>query len=207
MSLTSGINDYGGDIPNGKFTLTWSAALVDLNLDGKLDIVLADDQCGLAPSALDPVNGANRGGIRVQLGDGKGNFKSRTLAPKEPEKSNRIPGDDTWMALGFGDFNCDGNVDIFGSNSGDYHSARYAQFMGRPLPQAVGHYSSRWWLGTDMGTFEDATSKETGTTGKISVSYNFIRSLNFVHFLTETNPWFVILLCQTCSFRMGKRCL
>lgn len=179
VSLTSGINEYGGDIPRGKYTLTWAAALVDVNLDGHLDIVQADDQCGLAPLARDPLGGADRGAIRVQLGDGKGNFKSRALVPRNPKKNNREVGDETWMALGFGDFNCDGRLDIFGSNSGDYHAARYAKFMGRELPERIGLYSSRWWLMRANGDFEDASVKETGVTGKFSVRSSWIRGGDF----------------------------
>lgn len=66
----------------------------------------------------------------------------------------------------FGDFDCDGNVNILGSSSKDYHLARYAQLMDRPLSQAAGHYLSRWWLGTDKGAFEVTSSEETGTAGK-----------------------------------------
>lgn len=164
VSLSSGLNDVGGDVPPGKFLLSWAAALVDVDLDGNLDVVVGNDQCGLATKQTDPVNGANRGWMHVQYGDGTGKFKTKTLQPKNPGENNRTPGDDTWMGLGFGDFNCDGNIDIFGSNSGDYHAARYNLFMGRPPSGKIGQYSSRWWLGKGHGVFEDASIKETGVT-------------------------------------------
>ncbi|CDF37415.1 unnamed protein product [Chondrus crispus] len=165
VSLTSGINNFATpDIPRGKYTMSWAAALVDINLDGHLDVVLADDQCGLATKQTDPANGANRGWIHVQYGDGTGNFRPTVLSPKNPAANNRVAGDDSWMALGFGDFNCDGKVDIFGSNAGDYHAAMFNLFMGRTPSGLIGQYSSRWWLGTGDNKFEDASIEETGAT-------------------------------------------
>lgn len=164
-SLSSGINDFGGDIPAGKYTGTWTAALVDINLDGNLDIVVADDQCGHPTKGEKPDIGVNRGAIRVQIGDGKGNFKSRTLEPFKAAKNRRRPGGESWMGLGFGDFNCDGKIDFFGSNFGDYHSAKVAYGEGRIPTGKIGLYSSRWFLGDDsVQGFKDASNKGTGAT-------------------------------------------
>lgn len=165
-SMSSGINNYGGDIPAGKFTLSWTAAMVDINMDGNIDIVVADDQCGLPTLREDPVNGANRGSIRIQYGDGTGKFTTKPLSPANAAANNRLSGDGTWMGLAFGDFNCDGALDIFASNSGDYHNARYQRFMGGEPDGKVGRYSSRWWLGSSSGDdFVDASVAETGPTG------------------------------------------
>lgn len=163
-SLTSGINDIGGDVPAGNFTMSWTGTLVDINLDGNLDLVIANDQCAFPTIAVDPENGANRGAIRVQLGDGTGQFVSRTLQPRNIIENNRNNGGETWMGLGFGDFNCDGNMDLFGSNFGDYHAAKQDQVeMGAPRG-VPGRLSSRWWLGSDDGDFVDASLEETGIT-------------------------------------------
>lgn len=165
VSFTSGINNYGGTIPKGKYTLSWAGAFVDVNLDGHLDIVVADDQCGLQTLVEDPVNGGTRGGLRIQLGDGKGNFTSNTLIPVDAKGNNRYPGGGNWMGLGFGDFNCDGKLDFFASNAGDYHGARFDLMAGRGLPNKIGRLSSRWWLGTSSANFVDASIKELGATG------------------------------------------
>lgn len=161
----SGINDFSPDVPTGANSPTWAAALVDVNLDGNLDIVIANDQCGLPPLGADPF-GANRGFIYVQWGDGNGRFVNMPLRPVDPEENNRAFGGlEIWMGLGFGDFNCDGNIDIFGSNTGDYVAEATARQLGAPPSNIVGGRSSRWFLGSENGTFRDASVEETGVTG------------------------------------------
>lgn len=164
-SKSSGINDFGGDVPAGKFTPTWVATLVDIDLDGDLDIVVADDQCGHPTKPENNAIGANRGAIRVQYNDGTGNFKSRTMKPVNAVANNRRPGGESWMGLGFGDFNCDGKMDFFGSNFGDYHSAKVAFGEGRIPDGKVGHDSSRWFIADNSAQgFTDASIAETGVT-------------------------------------------
>eukprot|EP00177_Eucheuma_denticulatum_P002710 GFKZ01004872.1.p1 GENE.GFKZ01004872.1~~GFKZ01004872.1.p1 ORF type:complete len:708 (+),score=73.84 GFKZ01004872.1:953-3076(+) len=160
----SGINDLGGDIPPGADTITWAIALVDMNLDGNLDVVIANDQCALPTRAENPSMGANRGSIYVLYGNGYGTFRPRRLAPVNAEENNRRQGGEAWMGLSFGDFNCDGNMDLFGSNFGDYHQAEINLVSGRGGPPGLGFTSSRWWLGSSSGNFTDASVAETGVT-------------------------------------------
>lgn len=162
-SLTSGINDLGGDVPTGKYAPSWVATLVDIDLDGDLDVVVADDQCGLPSAEQDPVRGGNRGDIRIQINDGSGHFKSRSIKPVDSVKNQRRPGGESWMGLGFGDFNCDGKMDFFGSNFGDYHNAKVAEGEGRVPDGKIGFSSSRWFLADDSAQgFTDASIEETG---------------------------------------------
>lgn len=163
-TFTSGINDHGGSIPPGRYTITWTAVLLDVNLDGNLDLVVANDQCSLPTVAQDPENGTDRGAVRVLIGDGTGQFVSSALQPRDPALNNRNPGGEGWMGLGFGDFNCDGVVDIFSNNAGDYHAAKLEQ-VGEGAPRGVpGRYSSRWWLGSGDGDYVDASLEEHGIT-------------------------------------------
>jgi hypothetical protein len=53
------------------------------------------------------------------------------------------------MGLAFGDLNCDGKMDLFGSSFGDYG------FPNLGTPVTVGDHSSRWMLGTGDGSFND----------------------------------------------------
>lgn len=185
VSLTSGINDYGGDIPPGKFTASWSVAFVDVNMDGNLDIVQGDDQCGYPSNQRDPETGVTRGSIRVLYGDGTGKFLPKTLEVIDGVENNRFMGPESWMSLSFGDFNCDGYIDIFGSNFGDYHSA-WAEILGGGQPDGkLGHMSSRWWFGSSTGDFRDASIKETGATCKFKLfpalfTLQFIASLQML---------------------------
>src|SRR5258708_21503604 len=55
----------------GAATIAWSIALVDIDLDGKLDIVHADDQGAIA---IAKYGGIHRGYIPNHPKDGTGNF-------------------------------------------------------------------------------------------------------------------------------------
>ncbi len=123
----------------GAATIAWSIALVDIDLDGKLDLVHADDQGAIA---IAKYGGIDRGYIRIHRNDGTGKFTDVTPAAR----MNR-PG--LWMGLAFGDLNCDGYMDLFGSNAGDW------SLTNLPVPSAVGDFSSRWFLGRPDGTFSD----------------------------------------------------
>lgn len=165
VSLTSGINDFGGDVPKGSYTITWAAVLVDVDGDGHLDVVVADDQCGVPVLSVDAARGANRGGMRIQYGDGTGKFRSVRLEQVEEQKNNRVRFDEDWMSVGLGDFNCDGKMDLFGSNAGDYHAVQFDLMMNRTPTGTIGKFGSRWWTQTENG-WRDAAIDETGATGK-----------------------------------------
>ncbi len=140
VSATSGIENltgFGEDVRDGMATITWAIAIVDYDLDGDLDIIHGDDQ-GVVPTG--EFGGVDRGLIHVLQNDGTGNFTDVTASA-----NLNVPG--AWMGLSFADFNADGNMDIFGSNFGEYGLLR----DGLTLRSG----NSRWFLGQDDDTFTD----------------------------------------------------
>lgn len=131
-------------VPPGAATITWAIAMVDIDQDGDLDIVQADDSGAIPTTKVDPVNGVDRGFIQVLFNDGTGHFVAKAQHQR-PES----PG--AWMGLGFADFNADGHLDIFGSNFGDYNIPT----VGLPLPYELGDQASRWLVSNGSGTFDD----------------------------------------------------
>ncbi len=146
QSDASGITVNGG-YPPGAAGITWAVGSADLDLDGDLDIVFADDQgaiiadrfCDLAPPGRPCLD---RAYLHAFLNDGTGHFVDAPLILNEYSASE-------WMGVSFGDLNCDGSLDLFGSTFGDY---------GNPvlsLPYQRGASASRWLLGNGDGTFTD----------------------------------------------------
>jgi hypothetical protein len=135
-SQSSGfLNTYGPQYPgrtgiNGDPGLTWTVAMVDYDMDGAIDIITASDQTG------DP--SVEKGFIQIFHNDGKGQFTNVT----ETALGLKTGG---WMGLSFGDINCDGYLDFFVTNMGDY--------LGPP--QNRGQLASRWFLGSASGRFLD----------------------------------------------------
>ena len=125
--------------PDGQPTLTWAIALVDIDRDGDVDIVQADDQSAIPPASR---GGFDRGVIRVLKNDGAGNFTDRT-------REAGLDKVGTWMGLAFGDFDCNGTLDLFATNFGDYAG----QLL--PTPAGLGELSSRWFLQRRDGRFDD----------------------------------------------------
>lgn len=119
--------------------ITWAVALVDIDQDGDLDFVRASDNAAFPFASM---GGLDRGFIRVLENDGTGHFTDAS-----PHNGLLPPGD--WMGLAFADFDHNGALDIFGTNSGDW----FEQFFG--LPVTRGDQSSRWFLQNPDGTFED----------------------------------------------------
>ncbi|MDY7092638.1 MAG: CRTAC1 family protein [Acidobacteriota bacterium] len=137
-STASGITDLAGFPPGagGSAGLSWAVALADYDQDGDVDLFTADDQGGV-PSAS--TGGVDRGLLHVFDNDGNGNFTDRAMAA-----GTNVWG--SWMGLSFADFECDGDIDFFGSNFGDY------QPVGIPEP---GLQPSRWLLQGPGKTFAD----------------------------------------------------
>ncbi len=112
--------------PDDSATITWALALVDIDLDGDVDVVQADDQGGILGNLQ---GGVDRGMIQILDNDGSGTFTASTL-----ERGLRRTG--FWMGLSFGDYDHSGTLDLFGSNFGD-------------------NDDSRWFFQNVDGTFED----------------------------------------------------
>ena len=122
VSASSGIEDVSNMSGPGLSGAahTWAISLVDYDLDGDLDLVSADNQ-GPAPTA--GVEEERRGWIRIFNNDGTGHFEDVTV-------DVGLDNEGGWMGLTFGDYNCDGSLDFFSTNVGDYggpdrHSTLY----------------------------------------------------------------------------------
>jgi enediyne biosynthesis protein E4 len=140
VSQSSGILELL-HVPPGDGTITWSAALVDFDQDGDIDIIHADDQAALPPAAF---AGVNRGIVHILVNDGTGHFTDVTA-------SQGIDLGSSWMGLSLGDVNCDGHLDYFVTTLGDYAM----QQMGIPLPPP--NNTSQWFLGSASGKFSMPT--------------------------------------------------
>jgi hypothetical protein len=126
-------------LPEGAAMLTWAIAVADVDLDGDADILTADDQTVFGPTAN---GGLDVGFVRLYRNDGTGQFDEVTF-------DVGLDRFGAWMGLAFGDINCDGHVDFFSTNMGNYT----AEFVGAPFAGA--DWSSRWFLGQADGTFSD----------------------------------------------------
>ncbi len=137
-SASSGVEELNGLSAGfeGSPTVTWPVGLVDVYLDGDLDIVIADDQVGMPP---EPSGGIDRGLIHILLNDGSGLFTDHPIALNDFKTG-------AWMGLAFGDLDCNGTLDFYATNFGDYAT-------GGRLP--LGDQASRWFLGNGDGTFTD----------------------------------------------------
>ncbi|NJL26740.1 MAG: VCBS repeat-containing protein [Thermoanaerobaculia bacterium] len=142
VSDSSGIeNQAGFPAENaGAASLTWAVAIVDYDLDGDADILTFDDQ-GVVPHPS--IGGLNYGIIHLFDNDGSGAFTDRTV-----EADLDHPGN--WMGVSFGDFDCNGRLDFFATNVGDYPGA-----VGPAAPYPVGTLSSKWYLQQAGGSFVD----------------------------------------------------
>ncbi|NEQ81118.1 MAG: hypothetical protein F6K26_12960 [Moorea sp. SIO2I5] len=145
ISSTSGIQNLSGiSDPQGAATITWAIAMVDYDLDGDIDIIHADDQGNIPPEI---VGGIDRGLIHILQNDGTGNFTDVTVEANLSTEDNQSSFGG-WMSLSFGDFNADGNLDFFASNTGEYNTPEEALLGGFT-------FNSRWFLGQNDGTFTD----------------------------------------------------
>jgi len=145
VAAEAGLHDQRGFSPaglDGSPTITWAIALVDLDLDGDVDLVTADDQGAIPEAAL---GGMDRGLIHVFENDGAGRFTDVTDAA-----GTGLPGG--WMGLSFGDLDADGSLDLFATNVGAYLQPK----MGMPVH--VPELNSRWFFGTPGGAFVDSRS-------------------------------------------------
>jgi hypothetical protein len=186
-SDTSGIKNLA-NLPNpGKAVVSWAVSLIDIDQDGDLDAVVANDQHA---NYVGPV-----GFIRVFKNDGAGHFTDSTAA-----LHLNVPAE--WHSLAFGDLNCDGRLDIFSATVGDYV---YNRGFFRP-----GTNASRWFLGQSDGTFTDPRVGALVTTptgwGSAMADYDNDGDTDIIYhggwefsiFWDESNPG-VLLNNQGCS--------
>jgi hypothetical protein len=103
VSESSGIRNLIGLAPNGE-TVTWGIALVDIDQDGDLDIMNAED--------AGPGN-HERGYMRLLRNDGTGRFTDVTA-------DVRLDVEGGYMGFAYGDFNCDSTLDFFVTDTGSY---------------------------------------------------------------------------------------
>ena len=141
VTTSSGILNMtlGGTTDPQPPTISWAVAMIDIDRDGDTDIVFADDQAALPNKAS---GGFDRGYVQLFLNDGTGRFTNAPIAINDFSAA-------AWMGLGFGDIDCDGSLDIFGSNLGDYMVA----VIGGPA--VLGNLATRWLLGNGNGNFTD----------------------------------------------------
>jgi len=147
VSESSGFRDQAFPPPfSGKPGITWAIAIVDYDLDGDQDIVTAEDQVFVLPTFM---GGVDRGFIHIFQNDGTGQFTDVTF----DAGTTQIGG---WMSLAFADVNCDGNLDMFVSNAGDYVTQFGFRNLGLDLSiLPVGFAATKWFLGQDDNTFYD----------------------------------------------------
>ena len=144
VSVSSGFHAIEvHDIPPGDRApfadITWSLTSIDYDQDGDIDLITAGDQAAIAHKKY---GGWDRGLLRVYNNNGAGVFDDVTFDVGTAE-----PGQ--WMGFSFGDYNFDGNIDLFATNGGDYFKTPL------PVPHQQGDSSSRWFLQRSDGTFVD----------------------------------------------------
>jgi hypothetical protein len=151
VSASSGIenvsNMSGPGLSGGAFT--WAIAMVDLDVDGDIDILSVDNQGG-PPTQL----AEERGWLRYYQNDGAGNFTEVTQAQGLDEWGG-------WMGSSYGDYNCDGFMDFFVTDLGGW--------IGAPKQD------SRWFLGGPGGFTQPGISGMVQTPfgwGTVSVDYD-----------------------------------
>jgi len=150
ISEESGIWDTRGFDPvaDGSPTITWGVIAIDYDGDGDMDLLHADDQAAVGViGSVEPVRW-DRGMIHVFENDGTGFFADVT-----EEVDMDRPGQ--WMSLSAGDVNCDGRLDVWGSNFGDYAALPIWPNMDQ------GGSTSRFFFGLDTG-FADPNNTLVG---------------------------------------------
>jgi hypothetical protein len=138
ISVSSGFTVLD-DVPSGVATISWAITLVDVDRDGDQDIVHADDQAAWPRTVA---GGTDRGYIQVHLNDGTGTFTASAVH-EHPWSAAQ------WMSLSWGDFTCDGTLDVYATNFGDHGSPSLG------FPYTFGDEASRLLLGDGDGTFTD----------------------------------------------------
>lgn len=125
--------------------LTWSAAFVDYDLDGDVDLFLFDDSGPFIPENVP------RGNIKLWQNDGFGMFKYIDVNETGLNSGSN-------MGYGYGDVNCDGFLDFFVTRFGAFEST-WLTTKSVPgvskeiLANVANHQSSQFAMGAENGTF------------------------------------------------------
>jgi hypothetical protein len=122
-------------------TISWAIAMIDIDQDGDVDIIQADDQGAIPPEIL---GGLDRGFLQVFDNDGTGEFFNVTSA-------NSLSRAGSWMGLSFGDFDFNGKLDLFSTNFGNQF---FAGLTGNTSPPTY-NQDSRWFTQRSDNTFQD----------------------------------------------------
>ncbi|GMH45808.1 hypothetical protein BSKO_13771 [Bryopsis sp. KO-2023] len=130
-----GLGGYQG-LNNG----TWSAALVDFDMDGDLDVFFFDDRAGIF--------GTGRGMIKLYSNDGEGNFDWIT-----EQAGFNLENEGANMGHAFGDLNCDGFIDLFVTRLGSIQSSLLALVDADSGDPCFEDESSQWVFGSEAGKF------------------------------------------------------
>ncbi len=165
VSESSGFRDldltFGA--PKRAPTMTWAVALVDVDLDGDLDILQGDDQ-GIVPEGV--VGGIDRGYIQLFENDGTGHFKNSTYETR----LNKVSG---WMGFAFADFDHNGELDFMATSFGN-HARAWAR--GGPFDTFLEGRDSRWFLRMKDGTYFDPSYPNNLNTpfgwGVVAIDYD-----------------------------------
>jgi hypothetical protein len=113
------------NMPDAAFT--WAIGAVDLDEDGDMDIVSVDNQ-GRPPAD----QSEERGYPRFFQNDGTGNFTDVTFAAELDQEGG-------WMGIALADYDCNGWMDFFSTNLGNYLGGVRA-----PSSFFLGHSDGTW---------------------------------------------------------------
>lgn len=142
ISEDSGFLDLEpGGMPPDVATVTWAVSMVDYDEDGDIDILHGDDQAAVPGASR---GGVDRGYTQLFQNDGTGHFTNKTI-----EKGLDVTAH--WMGFAWADYDCDGGVEFFNTNVGDY--MHRVIFEAQPIPYMLGEWPSGWFFSTDSGGF------------------------------------------------------
>jgi hypothetical protein len=183
VSETSGIHNLiGENVPNGE-SVTWAIALVDVDQDGDLDIMNAEDA---GPGSHE------RGNIRLLKNDGTGHFSDQSVAT-----GLDVPGG--YMGFAYADLNCDKNLDFFVTDTGSYLTPTRASRWY--LQNADGTFTNPG-LGSLGGTpfGWGAVSLDYDNDGDTDIFYD--GDVDMVQFIMADNPGVMLKNTGNCTANM-----
>ncbi|MFB6151209.1 MAG: CRTAC1 family protein [Haloarculaceae archaeon] len=146
VSEESGVQDMDGLDEERGGTRTFGVAMVDIDMDGEMEIMHGDDQMIPAPEdAVPGEQGLNWGMVHVFDNDGDGNFTDMNEEYNLREYSTMSN-----MGFAFGDFNYDGRLDFLTTAFGDY----FVSAMPQTTEFQANADTTKWFLQRPDGSFE-----------------------------------------------------